>query len=222
MHRINPLLARGKAVVAVRSHDAALDAQYAGALAFVDDGKGATELGDSERLVKALATEFGEQKIQRRRFEHTEHWHEQDTDFSIKSAQDHYMKQINALVRWIKRKSCALKIDISWMVYMFPDNAFRAEEPETASDNKGFVTTVRCLSAAAFSQRSMTGRVFNAVIACSFADVIGKLVFPSDREALLISTPFVFVQGAFVVEALPASGLLMGVGLKVRPLAIPI
>lgn len=34
-------------------------------------------------------------------------------------------------------------------------------------------------------------------------DVIGKLVFPSSRSALTIATPFVFVQGAFVVEPLP-------------------
>jgi len=39
VHRINPLLVRGKAVVAVRSGDATLDAQYAGAIELVADGK---------------------------------------------------------------------------------------------------------------------------------------------------------------------------------------
>ena len=102
-----------------------------------------------------------------------------------------HLKQINALA-WIKRKSCALKIDFSWMVYVFPDNAFSADESEglanqhetggspadieTDSDNKGFVTAIRGFFAETSSQRSATGRIFNAVIAFSFADVIGKLV----------------------------------------------
>jgi len=34
-------------------------------------------------------------------------------------------------------------------------------------------------------------------------DVQGKLVFPSDRGALRITTPFVFVQGEFLIEDLP-------------------
>ena len=177
--------------------------------AHVDDLKGATEPGEGERLLKALAAEFGELKIQRRKFEHTGIWHEQDADFSIRCSQDHYvkqlrlmpldsagedheevtdteaiasfwsllggvawtavtrgdvlvhiahlqrqtaqrkwnhLKQINTLVRWIKRKSCVMKfvkIDFPWTVYVFPDSAFRADEPDCLAI-RASVTVLGC------------------------------------------------------------------------------
>ena len=60
VHRINPLLARGKAVVAVRSRDAALDAQYARAVTFARDSAAlpravARLLGDAAARAEAEA-----------------------------------------------------------------------------------------------------------------------------------------------------------------------